>query len=364
MISSKNDPLPKVPLKLDLKKNKIAPLSSPSPRKRSLSDLFRSVQAPPRKRSLSDLFRSVQAPPRKRSLSDLFRSVQAPPRKRSLSDLFRSVQASSPVQKLSASPHHPLENWPNVSYAFSAAFYAWPYHLGVASYIQESGLYSAASRFYGTSSGGLAAVYLACGINIEKEALDATLASNDEHIDGHLTPYFHPESVRATFFKHIAPIFPSNAHSLASGRFFAVVCELPRVRRRYISQFPSRQALFNAILATMSVPGLIVWFAYRSENPRLKWCLDGALVENISKDNRPDWSTIRVATWRQHSVLWPVAQNDDIFPSEPISLKMRYMVETTEHRKWWFRLGKRDAQKFFEKAHLTSSHNMRLPAHP
>ena len=47
-----------------------------------------------------------------------------------------------------------------LSISFSGALFAWPYQAGVAAYVQDRGMLSAASRIYGTSSGALSGTML------------------------------------------------------------------------------------------------------------------------------------------------------------------------------------------------------------
>ena len=131
------------------------------------------------------------------------------------------------------------------SFSFGGAMYAWPFLCGVASYIQDHGLLADDARVYAISAGSMAAVLLVCGVDIEQVGLAAGLACNDEHATGRLLPYLRPDAVRSSL-DTFASVFPRDAHERASGRLFLGVTELPRFRKRLISQFRTRIALIGA----------------------------------------------------------------------------------------------------------------------
>jgi hypothetical protein len=234
-----------------------------------------------------------------------------------------------------------------ISYSFGGALYAWPYYCGVAAFIQQHGLLHRGARLHGTSSGVVPASLLACGVDVERVGLPRALASNDEHVEGGRWPYLNPRAVlrsMATF----SGVLPADAHRRASGRLFVVVTELPFLRKRVVSHFPTREALIDAMTASMAIPGHGVWLAYHASRAGLGWCVDGGVVDNIHDDDRAGWKTIRVGVWRSRSALLPTPERVDIYPSRRLPFKMLYTVETTENRVAWFRHGYADAARFFE----------------
>src|SRR5690606_242144 len=142
---------------------------------------------------------------------------------------------------------------------------------------------------------------LVCGVDIAGRGLPAALAANDEQARRLRAPYLQPETIRRSFQTFI-DVFPADAHRRASGRLFIAVTEVPRFRRRLVSEFGSRQDLIDAMMASMALPGHGVWVAFRTR--RHGWCLDGALWPQ-AEDERSGWHTHRIAVSRRRFGLPP-----------------------------------------------------------
>jgi len=224
--------------------------------------------------------------------------------------------------------------------------YAWPFLCGVASYIQDHGLLADDARVYAISAGSMAAVLLVCGVDIEQVGLAAGLACNDEHATGRLLPYLRPDAVRSSL-DTFASVFPRDAHERASGRLFLGVTELPRFRKRLISQFRTRIALIDALASTMAVPGHGVWLAYQPRHTDVGWCVDGIALGRHTDDDRPGWRTVRVGVGPSRTGLFPGRRYVHIAPSKPISLRMRFTVAGRERRMQLYRAGYDDAFGYF-----------------
>ena len=165
-------------------------------------------------------------------------------------------------------------------------------------------------------------------------------------MEGKRWPYLNPRAVLRSM-ETFSSALPRDAHRRASGRLFVVMTELPLLRKRVVSHFPTRGALIDAMTASMAIPGHGVWLAYRASRAGLGWCVDGGVVANIHDDDRPEWRTIRVGVWRSRSALVPRPERVDIYPSQRLPLKMLYTVESTDCREAWFRHGYADAAGYF-----------------
>jgi hypothetical protein len=235
-----------------------------------------------------------------------------------------------------------------VSFAFGGGFYAWPYHCGVASYLQEHGLVQADSRLYGVSSGTVPAVLLACGVDVTNDGMPQAMRANDKHIDGRVFgPYLSPRAVTDSF-ELFAEVLPADAHERASGKLCIVLTELPSLRRRVISHFPTREALMDALKASMAIPGHGVPIAYRAHHLDKRLFLDGGFVANVIDDDRPGYRTIRIGVFHFHAALFPVPRGLHICPHEYLPWRMRLWVESDQVRHAWHKRGYDDARAYFE----------------
>lgn len=235
-----------------------------------------------------------------------------------------------------------------VSFAFGGGFYAWPYHCGVASYLQEHGLVGSDSRLYGVSSGTVPAVLLACGIDVKTDGMFHAMRANDRHIAGRMFgPYLAPRTITESF-DTFAQVLPPDAHVRASGRLCVVVTEVPTLRRRVLTDFPTREALLDALKASMSIPGHGVPIAYRAHHLDRRLYVDGGFVANVIDDDRPGYRTIRIGVFHFHAALFPVPRGLHIKPSAYLPWRMRLWVESDEVRHTWHQRGYDDARQYFE----------------
>jgi hypothetical protein len=222
------------------------------------------------------------------------------------------------------------------SFAFSGALYAWPFHCGVAGYIQEHGLLGPESRLYAASSGAVAGALLACGVDVLRVGAEAAFASNDEH-RGLLGPYLRPSAVLGSLHT-FTRVLPDDAHVRATGVLHLAITRLPRFELRVVSHFPTREALLDGLVATMAIPGHGVPFAHRARELGLGWCIDGGLRGNLLEDERPGWRTIRVATRGRAPAR--------LAPRERIPMRMRFLVGSRPERMGWLRHGYERAAEY------------------
>jgi hypothetical protein len=228
------------------------------------------------------------------------------------------------------------------SIAFAPAFYGWPYYAGVGAYLQRHGQVHPDARFIGTSAGASVAAFLACGVDILDVGMPASFAANDAQVAGYRTPFFHPAAVRQTFHDHFAVVLPPDAHERASGRLAVIVTPLASMRARAVTSFPTREALLDAIAASMAVPGHGVRLAYRTCSNG--WCVDGAFGLGRPCDDRPGWKTIHVGVRRGRYFL---PRRLDLEPSRAMSLRSMLAVESRHQRLRWAELGWDDARRYF-----------------
>lgn len=223
-----------------------------------------------------------------------------------------------------------------LSVAFSGALFAWPYQAGVASFMQQRGFFDEDSHFYGTSSGAIVATMLACGVDIARVGFAAALEANARAAGGRKNPLFRPANVLATYFKIFGGALPADAHLRASGRLFVRVTHVRSLQRILISQFATRQALLDALGASIAIPGITVTFAHKVE--ALGWCIDGG--PDVPDDDRPGVHTVRAGVGPRI----PGVKPDHIMPSRSIGVEHRLMLLPVERRRELFDLGFADAR--------------------
>jgi hypothetical protein len=227
----------------------------------------------------------------------------------------------------------------SVSIAFNGAFFAWPYQAGVAAYVQDRGLLDERSRIYGTSSGAVVALMLACGVDIANVGLPAGLDANARAKGDRMTPFLRPAAVIPTYFAIFGPTLPDDAHVRATGRLFVSVTQIPRLRRRLVSEYPHKQALLDTLGASIAIPGVTVKLAHKLE--RYGWCLDGG--PEVPDDDRPGVDTIRVGVGPR----LPRGRFDHIMPSRPVGWAQRFLIRPEPERRTLFHLGYADARSYF-----------------
>jgi hypothetical protein len=229
-----------------------------------------------------------------------------------------------------------------LSIAFNGAFFAWPYQAGVAAFVQDRGLLDERSRIYGTSSGAVVAVMLACGVDIARVGLDAGMEANARAAHGRKHPFFRPTNVLATYFSIFGATLPDDAHQRATNRLFVRVTRVPRLQRILVSEFRTRQGLLDALGASIAIPGVTVTFAHKLETHG--WCLDGG--PEVPDDDRPDMETVRVGVGPRI----PRTKPDHITPSRTIGFDQRFALLPAERRRELFHLGYADARGYLEAA--------------
>lgn len=229
-----------------------------------------------------------------------------------------------------------------LSIAFNGAFFAWPYQAGVAAFVQDRGLLDGSSRIYGTSSGAVVAVMLACGVDIARIGLDAGMDANARAMGGRRHPFFRPTQVLPTYFSIFGAALPSDAHARATNRLFIRVTRLAGLQRILVSQFSSTQNLLDALGASIAIPGVTVTFAHRLEPHG--WCVDGG--PEVPDDDRPGVDTVRVGVGPRI----PRTKPDHITPSRPIGFAQRFTILPQAKRRELFHLGYADARGYLEAA--------------
>jgi hypothetical protein len=234
-----------------------------------------------------------------------------------------------------------------LSIAFNGAFFAWPYQAGVASYVQEHGLLDDKSRVYGTSSGAVVAVMLAAGVDIAGVGLTAGLVANARAMGEGRTPFFRSAAVIPTYFAVFGPVLPGEAHVRASGRLHVAITQVPRFKKRLVSDYPTHASLLDALAASIAIPGVTVPFAHKS--PRFGWCLDGG--PEIGDDDRPGVDTLRVGVGPR----LPRGRFDHVMPSEPVGFQQRFLIAPEAQRRELFQLGYRDAKAYLRERVVRSA---------
>ncbi|EDQ91546.1 uncharacterized protein MONBRDRAFT_23560 [Monosiga brevicollis MX1] len=158
--------------------------------------------------------------------------------------------------------------------AFSGCGWMLPYHIGVAHGLVAAGRIRQFTRFAGASGGSLIGAYLACAIDPET-VLEAHLYQSE--ICRQEGTWW---KLRRLLEHMMDETLPHNAHIKCSGRLSVAMTRLwprPRLRPVFVSHFPERQDLINALLSSCMVPGY----------------LDAALISRFR-----DWYVIDGGTWQ------------------------------------------------------------------
>lgn len=221
------------------------------------------------------------------------------------------------------------------SLALGGAFFAWPYHAGVAGYIQAHGALPDDARIYGTSSGAVVATMLACGVAIATDGLELGLRADRAGLGGRRTPFLRPRAFLAPHIAEMDRALPGDAHERAHGRLFITIRRLPALRQLAIGEFPTRDALLDVLAAAVAVPGLTVALVHRS--PRFGACLDGG--PGVPDDDRPGATTTRVGVFRTGRY--------HLRPSRPLARAHVFGVAPERDRRAMFELGYADAARYF-----------------
>lgn len=224
------------------------------------------------------------------------------------------------------------------SVAFGGAFFAWPYHAGVAAYLQARDEPAAGARIYGTSSGAVVATMLACGIDVASAGLALGLRADRDGLGGRRTPFGRPRAFLAPHLDEMDRALPADAHERATGRLFVTLRLLPTLRQIVVSRFSTRAELLDALAAAVAVPGLTVPLVHWSR--QFGACLDGG--PGVPDDDRPGVPTVRVGVFQRGRY--------HIRPRTPLELELVFGVPLDERRRALFERGQADAAHHFEGA--------------
>ena len=151
--------------------------------------------------------------------------------------------------------NEPNNNRPTIF--FDGAGWAFPFSLGVSKFIIDN--YDVPqSSIYAISAGNIAAICLLLNkdptIEIRQHYGDLRRAAVYSHIRQPLFGYFSTlQHVRDTIDK----LVPDNIHTIASGRYHAVVTPWPHLGLRFVSSFASKREFVDAVVASMAVPPFV-----------------------------------------------------------------------------------------------------------
>lgn len=222
------------------------------------------------------------------------------------------------------------------SLALGGAFFAWPYHAGVAAYLQARDQPGATARIYGTSSGAVVATMLACGIDIAGVGLELGLRADRDGLGGRRTPFFRPRRFLEPHLTEMDRALPADAHVRATGRLWITLRQLPRLSQIVVSDFPTREALLDVLAGAVAVPALTVPLVHWS--PRFGACLDGG--PGVPDDDRPHTRTVRVGVFQRGGY--------HIRPSTTLARDLVFGVPSEHRRRALFALGHADAERHFK----------------
>jgi hypothetical protein len=223
---------------------------------------------------------------------------------------------------------------PACSVAFGGAFFGWPYHAGVAAYLQAHGG-GTLHRIYGTSSGAIVAAMLACGIDVASDGLELGLRADLLGARGRRTPFLRPQEFFAPHLAVLERALPRDAHERATGRLFITLRRVRTWRRIVVSEFPTRDALVDALVGAVAVPGLTVPLVHRS--PRFGAVIDGG--PGVPDDDRAGVATLRIGAHPERGY--------HIAPLGRLGWRLLLTVAADERRREMFELGRADAARYF-----------------
>nr|XP_023415743.1 patatin-like phospholipase domain-containing protein 5 [Loxodonta africana] len=177
------------------------------------------------------------------------------------------------------------------SLCFSGAGFLGLYHVGVSHCLRERAprLLQGAHRFYGSSSGALNAVALACGKPVDfccSQVLGMVQVIKRLSL-GVLHPAFAPiEYIKLRLQEHL----PANAHILASNRLGISLTRWPDGKNVIVTHFATRDELIQALLCTLYLPFYcgVIPPEFRGER-----YFDGSMSNNLPSED-PN-ATITVA---------------------------------------------------------------------
>uniref|UniRef100_A0A7M4E5A0 PNPLA domain-containing protein n=1 Tax=Crocodylus porosus TaxID=8502 RepID=A0A7M4E5A0_CROPO len=140
--------------------------------------------------------------------------------------------------------YQPQGTWHSVS--FCGCAFLLGYELGVIQALQELApeILGSAAKFFGTSSGAIAAAVLACGGNQGK--VDEWFSLSGFH------PWLNSMYIGQGYLKE-------NCHQLASGRLHIGLTRLPDGQKVVISDFYSKEEVIQAVLCSCFIPCVCGW---------------------------------------------------------------------------------------------------------
>ncbi|MBL0213492.1 MAG: hypothetical protein IPQ07_06405 [Myxococcales bacterium] len=219
------------------------------------------------------------------------------------------------------------------SVAFGGAFFAWPYHAGVAAYLQERDAVPATARVIGTSSGAVVATMLACGIDIAGAGLALGLRADRDGLGGRATPFLRPRAFLAPHIDEMDRALPADAHVRATHRLVITLRRVPSLRQFQVSEYRTRADLLDALAGAVAVPGLTVTVFHRSA--RFGPCLDGG--PGVPDDERPGATTLRVGVFQRGRY--------HIRPRPALARELLFGVPSDADRRALFERGRADAAR-------------------
>ncbi|KAE9591882.1 hypothetical protein Lal_00039101 [Lupinus albus] len=203
----------------------------------------------------------------------------------------------------------------NPGFSFSAAGLLFPYHLGVAQFLIQSGYIKETTPLAGSSAGAIVCVAIASGTSME-EALKVTkILAEDCRNRG--TAF----RLGAVLCDVLAKFLPDDAHIKSNGRVRIAVTQLLwRPRGLLVDQFDSREDLINAVFTSSFIPG------YLAPRPatmfRNRLCVDGGLTLFMPPTSAAQ--TVRVCAFPTSRLGLPgIGISPDCNPENMISSRQR-----------------------------------------
>ncbi|XP_006025338.1 patatin-like phospholipase domain-containing protein 1 isoform X4 [Alligator sinensis] len=158
---------------------------------------------------------------------------------------------------------------PAQSVSFCGCGFILGYELGVIQALQELApeMLGSAAKFFGISSGAIAAAVLACGGNKEivDEIYSEVMEKSKKSLLGPYSPRFH---FLKLLEKGLRKGLTENCHQLASGRLHIGLTRLPDGQKVVISDFCSKEEVIQAVLCSCFIPVIWGWIppSFRGDN--------------------------------------------------------------------------------------------------
>ncbi|XP_019401711.1 PREDICTED: patatin-like phospholipase domain-containing protein 1 [Crocodylus porosus] len=149
---------------------------------------------------------------------------------------------------------------PAQSVSFCGCAFLLGYELGVIQALQELApeILGSAAKFFGTSSGAIAAAVLACGGNQETvdEVYYGVLEKSKKSLLG---SFSSGSNFLKLLEKGLYKSLKENCHQLASGRLHIGLTRLPDGQKVVISDFYSKEEVIQAVLCSCFIPCVCGW---------------------------------------------------------------------------------------------------------